>query len=122
MSGTLPMLADAEEATDNLPILLPGDQCLADDEPSVLEQLLARRVVQYGTALATVSGLIAAGLGAEWVLPLGTLALGVPRLWLAMAFGRHFRRGLYRRSLFVTTRLLDLSWWWRDSFIWQLNQ
>ena len=108
--------------SESLPILMPGDLVVHDDRPSLWERFLARRAVQYGTGLATVAGLVAAGLGPELVLTLGTLALGAPRLLLALAFGRHFRRGLYRRSLFVTTRLLDLSWWWRDTFIWQLNQ
>lgn len=120
MSESFPLTAD--EAPQRLPILLPDELVAREDHPSLWERFLARRAVQYGTGVAAIAAMLSAGLGPEFVVALGTLALAAPRLLLALAFGRHFRRGLYRRSLFVTTRLLELSWWWRDSFIWQLNQ
>lgn len=120
MSESLP--GPVDEALARLPILLPEELFEREDQPSLWERFLARRAVQYGTGLASIGAMLGLGLGPEFVLTLGTIALGAPRLLLALAFGRHFRRGLYRRSLFVTTRLLELSWWWRDTFIWQLNQ
>jgi tetratricopeptide (TPR) repeat protein len=112
----------SDDPLARLPILLPDARRTAEDAPSGLERFLASRVVQYGTGAAGVGALVGFGLGAEWVVTLGAVIAGGPRLALALMFGRHFRRGLYRRSLFVTTRLLELSWWWRDSFIWRLNQ
>lgn len=107
---------------ETLPILVPHELAVHEDAPSPWERLLSHRGVQYGGGLAAIALLAVLGAGPELVLALGTLAIGAPRLLLAMAFSRHFRRGLYRRSLFVTTHLLEQSWWWRDEFIWQLNQ
>lgn len=115
-------LRPADDPVSRLPILLPDTQRAAEDEPSALERFLARRAVQYGAGVAGAGAMLSMGLGLEWVVTLGTVIAGAPRVALALLFGRHFRRGLYRRSLFVTTRLLELSWWWRDSFIWRLNQ
>ena len=106
----------------HLPVLVPEGAAEPADEPSPLERVLAHRAVQYGAGIATIAALALSGAGFEWILTLGTLALGAPRVWLSAAFGRHFRRGLYRRSLYVTERLFDLSFWSRDTFIWRLNQ
>lgn len=115
------MTNDDEDPPSNLPDLWSPSARAEDDRPSALDRLLLNRFLHCGLFVGIIVGGTVLGLSPALLLLLAVATLSGPRIWTTVLFARLFRRGQFRRALFLANELSRQSRWRSHGDLWQLN-